>query len=115
MLRTKLTERWGITVPIVQAPMAGVSGGALAAAVSGAGGLGMIGVGPTNTPEWIGEQAEIARSGGRFGIGLLLWAAAEHPEQFDAVLAARPFVLSLSFGDVSPFVERVHDAGALVT
>ena len=38
-------EKLGITVPIIQAPMAGVSTPALAAAVSNAGGLGSLGVG----------------------------------------------------------------------
>lgn len=38
----------GIDLPIIQAPMAGVSSPAMAAAVSNAGGLGSIGVGATN-------------------------------------------------------------------
>ncbi len=40
-----LLERLGIELPVIQAPMAGVSTPALAAAVSNAGGLGSIGVG----------------------------------------------------------------------
>lgn len=44
----ELLERLGLTTPIVQAPMAGVSTPELAAAVSNAGGLGSIGVGATN-------------------------------------------------------------------
>jgi nitronate monooxygenase len=42
---TPLAARFGLTVPIIQAPMAGVSTPAMAAAVSNAGGLGSIGVG----------------------------------------------------------------------
>jgi nitronate monooxygenase len=38
MISTRLTERFGIRHPIVCAPMAWVTGGALAAAVSHAGG-----------------------------------------------------------------------------
>ncbi|MBN9116415.1 MAG: nitronate monooxygenase, partial [Pandoraea sp.] len=38
-----LIERLGLSTPIVQAPMAGTSTPALAAAVSNAGGLGSIG------------------------------------------------------------------------
>jgi len=41
----RLLERLGIAVPIIQAPMAGVSTPALAAAVSEAGGLGSLGLG----------------------------------------------------------------------
>jgi nitronate monooxygenase len=40
--------RFGISVPIIQAPMAGVSTPALAAAVSGAGGLGSLGLGASD-------------------------------------------------------------------
>jgi nitronate monooxygenase len=43
-----LMKRLGITTPIIQAPMAGVSTPALAAAVSNAGGLGSLGVGAMN-------------------------------------------------------------------
>ena len=42
-LHTALTRKLGIEHPILLAPMGGASGGKLAAAVSGAGGLGMIG------------------------------------------------------------------------
>ena len=44
-IRTRLTERFGLEAPIVSAPMAFASGGRLAAAVSAAGGLGLIGGG----------------------------------------------------------------------
>jgi nitronate monooxygenase len=44
-LMTVLTRLLGIELPIVQAPMAGVSTAAMAAAVTGAGGLGSIAVG----------------------------------------------------------------------
>jgi nitronate monooxygenase len=47
MNRTLLAQL-GIELPIIQAPMAGVSTPAMAAAVSNAGGLGSLGVGATN-------------------------------------------------------------------
>ena len=56
-VRTWLTERFGLRVPVVGAPMAGVSTGALAAAVSSAGGLGMIAVSPATTPERLRRTA----------------------------------------------------------
>jgi len=43
-----MLERLGVALPIIQAPMAGVSTPLLAAAVSSAGGLGSIGVGATD-------------------------------------------------------------------
>lgn len=43
-----LLELLGIELPIIQAPMAGVSSPAMAAAVSNAGALGSIGLGATD-------------------------------------------------------------------
>ena len=44
-LSTRLTQRFGIAHPIISAPMAFAAGGRLAAAVTSAGGLGLIGGG----------------------------------------------------------------------
>jgi nitronate monooxygenase len=65
VLETELTRRFGLTVPLVSAPMAGASGGALAVAVSAAGGLGMIGVGSSTPADWISEQGALAAASGR--------------------------------------------------
>jgi nitronate monooxygenase len=52
-----------------------VAGGALAAAVSAAGGLGMIGVGSAGSVGVLERQSGIPREAGvRFGIGLIDWA-----------------------------------------
>ncbi|BBQ01601.1 2-nitropropane dioxygenase (plasmid) [Burkholderia sp. SFA1] len=48
MSKNALLSRLGIDTPIIQAPMAGVTTPALAAAVSNAGGLGSLGVGAMN-------------------------------------------------------------------
>jgi nitronate monooxygenase len=62
----------GLRVPLLNAPMGGVAGGALAADVSAAGGLGMIGVGSAGTVALLKREAELPRKTGlRFGIGLL--------------------------------------------
>jgi IMP dehydrogenase/GMP reductase len=50
-MRTELTERLGLRHPIVQAPMGGVAGPALAKAVSAAGALGMLTAGPRSSAE----------------------------------------------------------------
>ncbi|AGP31824.1 NAD(P)H-dependent flavin oxidoreductase [Corynebacterium terpenotabidum] len=124
VLDTRLTRLWGISLPLIGAPMAGRAGGRLAAAVSAAGGLGMIGVGAGTTPEWIAAEAETAGTAGNFGIGLMVWAldaeAAASGESegtsavFDAALAANPTVLSLAFGDPAPWVPAAHAAGISV-
>ncbi|HEY7062946.1 MAG TPA: nitronate monooxygenase [Chloroflexota bacterium] len=114
MLSTEITCAWGLRHPLVSAPMAGVAGGALAGAVSAAGALGMLGVGSTTALDWIAAEAAVARPHGPFGIGLMNWAIARRPELLDAVLAERPSLLSLSFGDFAAYVERAHAAGVRV-
>ena len=115
-MRTWLTSTLDIDVPLVQAPMARVSDGAMAAAVSGAGALGMIGAGSAATPEWITEQARVASSAGRpFGVGLMAWSLADHPAQLDAVLESDATVVSVSFGAFEEPVRRLREAGKVVT
>jgi nitronate monooxygenase len=116
-MRTWLTDRFGIDLPVVSAPMAGAAGGRLAGAVSAAGGLGMVGAAPGATPEWFAEQGDLARTaaGDRpFGVGLLAWALEQEPAQLDAALACGPALVSLSYGDYARFVPAVRDAGAVV-
>ena len=115
VLKTAVTELLGIEVPVVGAPMAGVAGGRLAAAVSAGGGLGMVGVEASARAHDIAAQAAAAGAGGRgFGIGLLAWALAERPDQLDAALAAGPALVSVSFGDYARWVEPLHAGGVVV-
>lgn len=113
-LATTWSQSIGIDVPIVNAPMGGAAGGRLAAAVSAAGGLGMVGMGSSATAEQL--AAELTQLGGqRFGIGLVHWVAQDRPDLFDVALAARPALLSVSFGEDWDWVRRAHDAGLTVT
>lgn len=114
-MQTWLTERFGLTVPVVGAPMAGVSGGELTAAISVAGGLGMLGDGSNQSADWILEHGAVAAATGKpYGVGLMAWALADRPQQLDAVLQLRPALVSLSFGDYAPYVKRLQAAGILV-
>jgi nitronate monooxygenase len=111
-LRTRLTERLGIRHPVLLAPMGFVSGGALAAAVSAAGGLGLIGGGYAEA-EWLGH--EFAAAGNqRIGCGFITWAMARCPAALDEALRHAPAAVMLSFGDAAPFIPRIKNAGALV-
>ena len=116
MLHTYLTSSWHLRYPIIGAPMAGVGRGRLARAVSQAGGLGMIGIGSKESAEFIAKEAAIARGNdqGRFGIGLMVWAIELRPEILDAAIEAAPFLISISFGSPTPYVERLHQQGILV-
>ena len=105
-----ITDALGIRRPLALAPMGFVSGGALAAAVSGAGGLGLIGAGYGDA-HWIDEQFGLAR-GARVGIGFITWSLARKPELLDQALAHKPCAVMLSFGDPAPFADKVRAAGA---
>ncbi len=114
-MQTALMSMFDLRVPVVSAPMAGVAGGRLAAAVSAAGGLGMVGIGSTTPPEWIDEQLALAAAGGRpYGAGLMAWALDDDRTALDRVLAARPSLVSVCFGDVAPWVAELVGAGVTV-
>jgi len=100
----------GIEKPLVLAPMGSASGGALAAAVSAAGGLGLIGAGYGDA-DWMREQFRLA-AGTRVGIGFITWSLARRPQLLDLALEHQPAAVMLSFGDPFPFAERIRRAGA---
>ena len=109
MLSTPWSARTGLRVPIVNAPMGGVAGGQLAAAVTAAGGLGMVGMGTAGSTSSL--HAELPHVHGTFGIGLVDWVIRKEPALFDAALAARPVLVSVSFGTDLSWARRVRDAG----
>lgn len=86
-----MLDRLNMTLPIVQAPMAGVSTPTLAATVSNAGGLGSIGVGATDASgarAMIEEtRARIDRTNGAFNVNLFVHGSATaDPEREQAWL-----------------------------
>ena len=70
-LRTRLTDMLGIEHPILLAPMNVIAGGKLAAAVTGAGGLGLIG-GGYGDADWL-ERQHAAAGTARVGCGFITW------------------------------------------
>jgi nitronate monooxygenase len=109
-IQNRLTRTLGIEHPVLLAPMDLVSGGRLAAAVSQAGGLGILG-GGYGDGDWI--QREWARAGNaRIGCGFITWSLAKRPELLDAALVHQPAALMLSFGDPRPFAPAIRAAGA---
>jgi nitronate monooxygenase len=109
MLSTPWSRSFGLRVPIVNAPMGGVAGGRLAAAVSAAGGLGMVGMGSVATRELL--QTELQHVRGTFGIGLVDWVMRNEAGLLEDALAAEPVLLSVSFGTDWSWVGKAHDAG----
>lgn len=111
---TPLTELLGIDIPIVQAPIGGASTPELAAAVSNAGGLGMLSVTWTE-PETLRRTLQRIQdlTSLPFGINLVLeWDATE---RLQIALDAGVKIVSFFWGDPAPYIQRAHDAGALVT
>ena len=108
-LRTRLTDVFGIRHPIVLAPMDPASGGALAAAVSAGGGLGLIGGGYGHRETLEGEFQKAGNQ--RVGCGFITWSMAKNPELLDLALARKPAAMMLSFADPAPFADKVRAAG----
>lgn len=109
MLRTRLTERLKLTHPVISAPMGFASGGKLAAAVTAAGALGLIGGGYGNE-QWLREQ--FAAAGNQHvGCGFITWSLQKQPHLLDIALDHAPGAMFLSFGDPEPFAARVKRAG----
>ena len=109
---TKLTRALKIRYPIVSAPMAFAGGGALAAAVTRAGGLGLIG-GGYGDPAWLEDQFDAAGDQ-RVGVGFITWSLRKSPSLLTDALKHRPAAVMLSFGDPRPFVDGIHDAGTVM-
>lgn len=106
-LRTPLCDLLGIDVPIIQAPIGSATTPALAAAVSNAGGLGMLALSWTD-PDGIRRLlAEIKRLTSRpFGVNLVLqWP---QTERLHICLEEGVPLVSFHWGDAAPHVGAVH-------
>jgi nitronate monooxygenase len=108
-LKAGLTEKLGIEHPVLLAPMNVFAGGKLAAAVSNAGGLGIIG-GGYGDADWL-EQQFAAAGNARVGCGFITWSIARDPKLLDQALAKQPAALMLSFGELEPHVSRIKARG----
>jgi len=110
-LSTAFTKLFGVRHPIALAPMGGSAGGELAAAVSRGGGLGLLGSG-NGDADWLAREVPIVAKGttGPWGVGLWTWAI--DVGAVERVLEHGPRAVMLSFGDPSPFAERIRRAGA---
>jgi nitronate monooxygenase len=112
VIETALTRLLGIEHPILLAPMGSAAGGRLAAAVTNAGGLGMVGSGYADAGTIRKELAEAGNA--RVGVGFITWALEKNPSALDVALDARPAAVMLSFGDPTPFAGRIKDAGCRI-
>jgi nitronate monooxygenase len=112
-IKTALTALLGIRHPILSAPMDVIAGARLTAAVSAAGGFGILG-GGYGDRAWLEQESTKLkqRTAAPFGVGFITWSLAKHPELLDIALDAKPRAIMLSFGDPRPFAPRIKAAGA---
>jgi nitronate monooxygenase len=112
-LRTAFSELFSIQHPIALAPMGGAAGGALAAAVSNAGGLGLLG-GGNGDRDWLARELPIVASGasGPWGVGFQSWAV--DAGTVEQALEYHPRAVMLSFGDPRSFAALVRRSDALL-
>lgn len=94
--------------------MALICGGRLVAAVSDAGGLGILGGGYAGA---LGGEPDLERElalvqGRKFGVGFISWALDRAPKALDQTLKHSPFCVFLSFGNPKPHAKKVHAAKA---
>lgn len=110
MIVTPLTELFELEHPVVLGPMGGVAGGRLAAAVSNAGGLGLVGGGYGDL-DWLKTELAIVKATTQrpWGVGLITWSIGKGVLEF--VLDAKPNAVMLSFGDPRLHAAAIKAAG----
>jgi NAD(P)H-dependent flavin oxidoreductase YrpB (nitropropane dioxygenase family) len=111
-LRTDLCARLGIELPIVQAPIGSATTPELAAAVSGAGGLGTLALTWVSPGEAARQVREVrTRTDRPYGVNLVLDFPVD--DVLGACLDAGAPIVSTFWGDPAAVADRVHAAGAL--
>lgn len=113
LVRTPVCELLGIETPVLQAGMSTFTSAELVAAVSEAGGLGILGALGRSADDLRVEIDRVRALTSRpFGVNHVI--SQLDPDAFDVTMEARPAVLSLAWGDVSEPVKRAHAAGMKV-
>lgn len=112
MLTTSFTDLVGCTAPVQQAGMGGVGTKELAAAVAGAGGLGMVSMAMVR-PDQVASELDSLGGPREGAIGLNILMPFLDPAVVEAA-ASRLRVVEFFYGDPdASLVRRVHDGGAL--
>ena len=113
-MKTKLTELLGIKYPVIQGGMAWTSDANLAAAVSNAGGAGIIGSGG-RTVEWTRDEVRKAKSltDKPFGVNVMLMAP-NIAEIIEMLCVEKVAFVTLGAGNPVPHIATFHAAGIKV-
>lgn len=112
MLKSAVCDLLGTRYPVVQGGMAHVGTSVLAAAVSNAGGLGMIGAGHYQ-PDWVRQQIRQTRemTTAPFGVNVALSSPAAE-KVLEVVLAEEVPVVTTGAGDPRPYAGRIKESGS---
>ncbi|HHV78284.1 MAG TPA: hypothetical protein GXX40_01485 [Firmicutes bacterium] len=108
----RICELLGIRYPIIQGGMAHVATGALAAAVSEAGGLGILGTGHASK-EWIKAEIATIRSITQkpFGVNIAMFSPNVR-DVVDVVVEEGVPVVTTGGGNPMPYIKALKEAGA---
>jgi len=114
-LRTRLTELLGVEHPIMLAGMGGVSYAELAAAVSNAGGYGVLGM-AGRTPDFIRDEMRKLRklTDKPFGVDLLAASPESLTASVDVIIEEGASAFVAGLGVPMPILERLKSAGLKV-
>ena len=107
----RICELLGIEYPIIQGGMAWVATAELAAAVSNAGGLGLIAAGGAPA-DVVREQIKKARTltDKPFGVNVMLMSPFSD-EVMEVVIEEKPAVVATGAGNPGTYIERLKEAG----
>jgi len=124
MLKTRITDMFGIRYPVIQGAMARVSSPRLVAAVSNAGGLGVLVSAGCGSKEALREEIRKTKAltDRPFGVNISLFPLKgptprdEHNEEYVEVIAEEKLAMVETSGFEAPgeFIKPLHDAGVKV-
>jgi nitronate monooxygenase len=106
---------FGLSYPIMSAPMSNHSGGQLAAAVSQVGGLGTFGGSNDLGADWMRQQIAYVRAqtDRPLGVGFITQLIEPNPTNFEIALEESVPAIIFSFTDPHPWLGRAREAGAV--
>lgn len=112
-MKNRLTELLNIEYPIIQGAMAQISNSQLAAAVSEAGGAGIIGAGGHDA-KWVREEIVKIRELTKkpFGVNVVLMEE-DKENIIDVICELKPTFVTFGAGNPVPYIKKVKDADVL--
>ena len=113
-MKKMISELLKIKYPLIQGGLANISDAKLAAAVSNAGGAGIVGAGGHDAV-WVEEQVDLVRkhTDKPFGVNIVL-SAKDKDEIIDLVCNKKPDFVTFGAGNPVPYIKRLREEGIIV-